>query len=188
MNIPKKLYHATRKSSLEGIFKDGLDPKFMGSIHGKMEMQPQEPVVYLSSNIRSNNLNSNLFNDEENDPIVILEIDSSYLNPDFFYPDDCLFYMFAEEDVFTDSDEVKEVLGFPDEESQQLFEEMESATNHEIAKIMKPFWNWYLLKEGEVSYSSIIPPEAIFGYRFFNDPEGSLIKTRKFRELNRLGF
>jgi len=59
------LYHATRRSSLDAIMKEGLLSRFHGKIHGAMEYGPAGDSVYLSRMKQSNNLNAALFDGED---------------------------------------------------------------------------------------------------------------------------
>lgn len=152
------MYHVTTRSRAEQILKEGLKIKHMGEIHGTMEVQPQESVLYLSKFPDSNNLNSNLF--EYQEEIVSLEIDPSFIDKTKIYPDDGMFAAIEMEALFEDENDIKDTFDIPYEEAEILLAKCFEITSSTIVD-WKIFAMWYLITEGEISVAHDIPPTAI---------------------------
>ncbi len=184
-----KLYHATKKSNLENILKNGLQTNYYGKVHGSMEYGPPSPAVYVSTNEKSSNLNSNLFNDT-NDPVIILQLNTKYLDSSMFFPDDAFFYMLFE-DWLCDVDEMvddelqeyinqsldtfAEQFGILDKEkASRIFIQLCTCADDmtEFHKIAKHIGLEYLIAQGEAAYLGDIPKEAIITWNYYIDPTG----------------
>lgn len=152
------LFHVTTRSRANQILKNGLKVSHMGDIHGTMEVQPQESVVYLSKFPDSNNLNTNLF--ELNEEIVSLEIDTSFIDKTKIYPDDGMFSAIGIEVLFEDEQEIQETFDIPHSEAEIIFNKTFELSNDNVEE-WKVFAMWYLITEGEISVAHDIPPEAI---------------------------
>lgn len=152
------MYHVTTRSRAEKIMKEGLMCRHMGDIHGSMDVQPQEAVVYLSKFPNSNNLHTNLFDSEEE--LVSLEIDPSYINKNKIYPDDGMFAAIGMEALFEDEEDIKSIFDIDHNEAEILLAQCFNLSNDTV-KEWKVFAMWYLITEGEISISHDIPKEAI---------------------------
>jgi hypothetical protein len=157
------LYHATNNVNLPAIFKDGLKPEFYSAVHGCMDIHPNVPVVYLSRNTASNNLNSGLF---EAGPVSVLKIDVSGLDQSSFYPDDAFFNAVSEGEFLTTESSIVKALGCDRPEAKAIMKRIDASTD-DMAEALKPFWRWYLHhpRGGEVSYTRNIPASAIVSVR-----------------------
>lgn len=173
--LPPKLFHVTQRSRLKSILRSGLIRRHHGEIHGSMEIRPQEPTVYLSRHDRSNNLNTRLFDEAPGNPLVILEVDSRFIKKDRIYPDDALFVLFGQEDIFEDADEVSEQLGVDIGRAAELLDHWEDQTNDKLAAEMKDLWPWYLSEHGEISVAQDIPARAITAVRDYET--GQIIRS-----------
>lgn len=152
------MYHVTTRSRAEKILKEGLKVSHMGDIHGSMEVQPQEPVLYLSKFPNSNNLNTRLF--ELNEEIVSLEINPHFIDKNKIYPDDGMFAAIAMEALFEDEEDIQDIFDIPYEEAEILLAQCFNLTN-DMVKDWKIFAMWYLITEGEISVAHDLPKEAI---------------------------
>lgn len=170
-SFPKTLYHVTQKSRLPSILKKGLVREYFGDIHGKMNIQPPEPTVYLSASKQSNNLNGRLLDESDRDPMVVIEINPAFIDPSKIYPDDALFIGFAQEDVFENAEEIAEALQITKEEAQTKLDHWESLTDQELVQDMKALWPWYLADHGEISVAQDVPVHAIMAVRDYQTGE-----------------
>lgn len=178
------LYHATKRSNLDSILKEGLTVKHYGEVHGSMEYGPPESAVYLSTCENSNNLNCRLFTEcGVDDAVIVLRIDSSKLNADKYFPDDAFFYML--DDIYcADTDEMtsSELKEFVDEmyldfATQFGFKDNKKAKRilsafcksdgsmEEYSDIAKKMGLEYLVGQGETAYLGDINPEAILDWK-----------------------
>lgn len=183
-DVTDKLYHATTLSSAKKILKNGIQRDYYGDIHGRMEISPNENVVYLSKHNSSNNLNTDLFKSGEQ--VVVIEIDASFFDKKtkHIYPDDGMFCAFGNEQYLEDAEEVAEVLSIPLEEAESLFEEMCDQFDDQLADFLKPLALLYLDQEGEISFAGDVLPEAIT--RIYDYKTGVEINPSDLRERSRL--
>lgn len=170
-------YHATLLSNGRDILKSSLKVSKCGDIHGEMDLKPNEKTIYLSSHEYSGNLNSNLF--EQDEDVIVLEIDAKIIDWDKAYPDDGMFCAFANEDYFFDEEDVSETLGISICEATSFFSELCEKKDDEIADFLKPLACVYLLSEGEFSYPIDISGhyiKSIKGYDKYIDFSENKIK------------
>lgn len=177
------LYHATRKSNLDSIMKNGIQTKYYGQVHGRMDYMPPNPAVYLSKFEHSNNLNTRLFSEcKDDDSVIILKIDITKLDAQKMFPDDAFFYMLddlyccdademdsKEKKAFIDDniDDFMSDFGFSDEiKARTLFKAFLNSDGSMAAysKIAKKMAVEYLIGQGEIAYLADISPTAILGY------------------------
>ena len=173
------LYHATTYSSALEILSSELKTEHCGKIHGEMCLKPNEKTIYFSRHEKSNNLNSNLF--EQSNDIVLLEVDTKYMDWDSVYPDDAMFVGFASEDYLCDEDDAAETFDISIQEATLFFEELCQKKDDEIADFLKPLWGLYLMKEGEISIAQNISGLSIKAIRDYNT--GELIEDKKALSL-----
>lgn len=152
-------YHATRLSSAKYILKQGFKTEKYGTIHGEQDSHPQEKTTYFSRNHSSNNLNSTLFDTDEQ--IVILKVDATFFNKEKMYPDDGMFDAWNLELLFFDVEDMSSELNLPIKHCQAFFDDAEAASDLEIPELFKPFAGWYLHEHGEISITHDIPSKAI---------------------------
>jgi hypothetical protein len=159
MPIPY-LYHATSQKNLPAIQRDGLLTRFYGTIHGGMDTHPPKPAIYLARGIKSNNLNTELF---KHGPIVVLKIDAQHLNVDEIYPDDAIYDLVTEGEIFNTARSIATALGCPLPHAHAILEQIENGDETTFPLILKPFWRWYLQwrRGGEIAYTADIPPALI---------------------------
>jgi hypothetical protein len=157
MELPE-MFHVTTESSARKILEEGLLTKHMGKIHGSMEIQPQEPVVYISRLPNSNNLNTELY--ETGEKIVSLRINPECIALDKIYPDDGMFAAIGNEDYFETAEEIAEILEIPMEEAEYVYEKTYELSSDNVEH-WKCFSLFYLFSEGEISVSHDIPKEYI---------------------------
>lgn len=162
-SISNSLYHVTKLANLDSILKHGLKTSCYGDIHGEMAIHPREKTIYLSRKPSSDNLHSALFDD--NSPLVVIEINPSFINHDSIYPDDALFIGFGEEILFVDADDIQSDLKCDTHLSNALLTLFESCLDKDLPDAMKHLWPWYLQEHGEISVSHDIPPNAIIDYK-----------------------
>jgi hypothetical protein len=153
------LFHVTNQQSAESIISQGFRTEHCGKIHGSMEIRPKENTTYFSMHSKSNNLNSNLFNDK--DTIVVIAVDSNVFDINKIYPDDGFFAAYAQEEYLENETEFSQEFGISIEESTLFFSELSEKTNAEFAEFVKPLWPIYLSKQGEISTTQNIPLSAI---------------------------
>ncbi len=178
-DISETLYHATTKSSAKAIMRDGFKKEKCGLIHGEMECRPNEKTIYLSKFVDGSNLNSNLF--DQNEEIVVLQVDPSYLKLDSIYPDDSFYMGIGQEEIFEDVDDIMDEFDIPVSEAKYLLEQTFKMTN-ETSHEFKCFALWFLKRDGEISVSHDIPKEAIMSIH--KHPESPKVK----RELDALSM
>lgn len=171
-DVCSTLYHATRLLSFDSILGEGVLQGHCGLIHGKMDVRPPVPTVYLSSNPRSNNLNTRLF-DTGPEQVIILEISTrlAEIQPSNIYPDDWLFTAFADGRILDDEHEIAGKLNIPLGDACALLESWNTAQDHNLAKAMQSAWPWYLGEHGEISVSQNIAPSAIVAARMYGTGE-----------------
>lgn len=178
----KYLYHVTKESSVKSILKNGLLTNFYGNIHGKMEISPPEKTIYLSKNKKSGNLNSNLFINDER--LVVLEIDTKFINENLIYPDDGFWCGFADENFLVDEFEVKSFFDIGIEESKNFLKYISSLNNKDLVNFTKPLWSFYLKKEGEISISQDVHQSNIIKIYDYNSD--SLLIYNKNKSKNKI--
>lgn len=164
--VPQTLYHATKLSNLDSVFKNGLQRKYCGNIHDKMDYRPPEKTIYLSKYYNSNNLNSNLF--RNNEKIAVLHINAGFLNKNLVYPDDALMSAWANEQIWFNEHEIADDLNICLDDAKEIYNLFSEAKEDTLSNIMKPLWNWYLFHHGEISVSEDICPKWIFDWHIFN--------------------
>lgn len=157
MELPE-MFHVTTESNARKILEEGLLTKNMGKIHGSMDTQPIEPVVYLSRHPDSNNLNSALF--DTNEKIVSLHINPKCIDLSKIYPDDGMFAAIGNDDYFETTEEIAELLNIPMEEAQYIYEKTYEVNSDNLEE-WKCFALFYLFTEGEISVAHDIPKEHI---------------------------
>jgi hypothetical protein len=135
------LYHATRESNVASIKKYGLLSRYYGVVHGEMDMHPPKPAIYLSRARKSNNLHSDLFNE----PVIVLKIDTRFLDHNELWPDDFIYDLWANEDILTTPRDISRALGITPDEANALKVQLDHATDEQIPMLLKPFWRWYLV-------------------------------------------
>jgi len=160
------LFHATTISAAKSILQHGLLTSKCGFIHGEMAIRPPEKTIYLSKHESSNNLNSELFT--QNQDIVILEVSTNMINENNIFPDDAFFCGFANEDYLVDHFEVAEVFNISLKEAEKFFNVICSLSGEELVEFTKPLWNFYLIQEGEISVAQDIPKQSIINIRDYN--------------------
>ena len=164
------LYHATHKSSLDSIMCEGLSPSYYGAVHGSMEYPLPKPCVYLSSLQCSENLNSALFQHDE-DEIVVLTIDAAGLNEEQFHCDDSLYSIvdgehleFVEDaaDLRAAVDEFSEAYNLPKDAVRKAFKTLiEGEDDSLYQSVLRGFWREALEIDKVVAYAKTISPERI---------------------------
>ncbi|MCE6958493.1 hypothetical protein LAZ40_05445 [Cereibacter sphaeroides] len=159
------LYHATRASNLGAILAEGLRVRHHGAVHGGMDLSPPKPAIYLSRKPASDNLHAGLFTE----PVVVLRIDTSGLDPDEMWPDDFIYGLWAEGEILSSAAAVAKAAGVSRPEGERILEGLEATEDAMLPLALKPFWRWYLLhrKGGELAHTADIPPEAILGVRHY---------------------
>lgn len=159
-----------------------MQARYYGKVHGEMEYKPAGPSVYLSRHEHSNNLNTALFEDNQEDPVIVLEIDGSYLDQEKIYPDEALFY-FIDEAILPDPDLDPNDPGFKEEfmeaatdfairygmsltRARQLLMRFFEDDGSNYPEISREMWRHYLAVDGEIAYLGDIPPQAILGWHY----------------------
>lgn len=154
------LYHATRESSVESILKNGLMVKYFGAIHEDSELHHRKTgAIYLSRKNKSGNLPENLFSE----PVVVLKIDTDYLDPRYIWPDDYFYTLWEKGEIFFDTNGIGLILGINHTDAEDLYGEMLAATDQTLPFLLRPFWRWYLMSDdgGEIAYTKDISPNAV---------------------------
>lgn len=164
------LYHATRKSALDSIMSEGLSPSYYGAVHGSMEYPLPKPCIFLSSLANSENLNSNLF-DQGEDEVVVLTIDAAGLDEEQFHCDDSLYSIvdgehleFVEDaaDLREAVDEFSEAYGLPKQAVRKAFKSLIDGEEDSLYQsVLRGFWREALEIDKVVSYADVISPERI---------------------------
>jgi hypothetical protein len=164
------LYHATRKSSLDSIMSEGLSPSYYGAIHGSMEYPLPKPCVFLSSQANSENLNSSLFEQGEEE-VVVLTIDAADLDEDVFHCDDSLYSIvdgehleFVEDaaDLREAVEEFSEAYNLPKAAVHKAFKTLIDGEDDSLYQtVLRGFWREALEVDKVVSYAGVIAPERI---------------------------
>ena len=180
--LPRTMFHATQMSRMKSILRHGLLRDHCGEIHGEMTLRPPEKTIYLSRHRNSNNLNTNLFLDTKDDPVIVLEIDTREIRHENIYPDDALFVGFGQEDVFEDAEEISEALSISVEEAQSLLDRWEAMSDVDLVKDMKSLWPWYLAEHGEISVAQDISSRSILRVRDYET--GKIIKDTRYMEMS----
>lgn len=183
-DVVDKLYHVTTIGSAKKILRGGIQRDCYGDIHGRMDISPNENVVYLSKHEFSNNLNTDLFKSGEQ--VVVLEVDASFFNKKtkHIYPDDGMFCAFGNEEYLESPEEVAEVFSIPLHEAEGLYDEMCDQFDDQLADFLKPLALLYLEKEGEISFAGDVSPEAIT--RIYDYKNGIEINPSDLRERSKL--
>lgn len=163
-------YHATRRSCVGAIRREGLRTAFHGAIHGSMEYPPVAPSVYLSRNFPPQNINTALFSNPD-DPVMILEIDGRHLDPALIYPDDLLgdildseFLEFVEDeaDIERIAPEMAAMFRLEIDKAARIMRRcMAAEDEREYPAILKDMWVEYAAAEGEIAYAGDVPAAAI---------------------------
>jgi hypothetical protein len=164
------LYHATRKSTLDSIMSEGLSPSYYGAIHGSMEYPLPKPCIFLSSLPNSENLNSTLF-DQGEDEVVVLTIDAAGLDEDAFHCDDSLYSIvdgehleFVEDaaDLREAVKEFSEAYNLPKAAVRKAFKTLIAGEDDSLYQtVLRGFWREALEVDKVVSYAGVIPPDRI---------------------------
>jgi len=164
------LYHATRKSSLDSIMSEGLSPSHYGAIHGSMEYPLPKPCVFLSSQMNSENLNTALF-DEGEEEVVVLTIDAAGLDEEAFHCDDSLYSIvdgehleFVEDasDLREAVAEFSEAYNLPKAAVRKAFKTLIEGEDDSLYQpVLRGFWREALEVDKVVSYAAVISPERI---------------------------
>lgn len=157
MDIPT-LYHVTTEKRANEILKFGLKTSFKGLNH-EVEIQPQVPLVYLSKFPNSNNLPASLADNEER--LVSLEIDPSFIDKSSIYPDDGLFCAIGQEQCFYEIEDIMDDLQLSNRDEAEFIYEQTFKLCNDTVEEWKCFAMWYLMKEGEISTTQDIPPQYI---------------------------
>lgn len=125
-----------------------------------MEIHPPKPAVYLSRYSKSNNLNTELFN---RGPVIVLKIDASGLDQDEIYPDDFLYDLVIEGELFETARSITTALKCPLSQAKIVLDQIETADTKSLPLVMQQFWRWYLKwpRGGEIAYTADIPPSMI---------------------------
>ena len=164
------LYHATRKSSLDSIMSEGLSPSYYGAIHGSMEYPLPKPCVFLSSQANSENLNTALFEEGEEE-VVVLTIDAAGLDEDAFHCDDSLYSLIDGEhleyvedaaDLREAAEEFSEAYNLPKAAVRKAFKTLIYGEDDSLYQsVLRSFWREALEVDKVVSYAGVIPPNLI---------------------------
>lgn len=152
------LYHITTESNAKSILKNGLIVSKMGENHGSMEVQPPQPMIYLSRHPNGNNLPCSLFDSGEK--LVSLLIDPTCIVKNDIYPDDGMFAAIGNDDFLTDVEDVLETLDISENDAEELVEATFKLSKDTVTE-WKDFACWYLHKEGEISTPHNIDPKFI---------------------------
>lgn len=149
---------------------EGLSPSYYGAVHGSMEYPLPKPCVYLSSLQCSENLNSALFQHDE-DEIVVLTIDAAGLNEEQFHCDDSLYSIvdgehleFVEDaaDLRAAVDEFSEAYNLPKDAVRKAFKTLiEGEDDSLYQSVLRGFWREALEIDKVVAYAKTISPERI---------------------------
>ncbi len=121
-NMPKYFYHGTRADMVQSILKNGLKPgKEVGySVHSLTNTNK----VYLTMTINSAKNWARMSN---KDDFVVLQIDSSYLNPDLLEGDyNALRDPFSDDGYYDEDND--------DEDNENEYQELDGADDYENLK------------------------------------------------------
>lgn len=164
------LYHATRKSALDSIMSEGLSPSYYGAVHGSMEYPLPKPCIFLSSLANSENLNSNLF-DQGEDEVVVLTIDAAGLDEEQFHCDDSLYSIVDGEhlEFVEDASDLREAVtdfskayNLPKAAVRKAFKTLIDEEDDSLYQpVLRGFWREALEVDKVVSYAATISPERI---------------------------
>jgi len=173
------LFHATKSKWLDGILREGISPAHCGRISGTDFIRPAEKTVYLSRHAGSSNLNTRLF--EDNDPLVILSVQTDGIDESLIYPDDSIYVGFAEEHFLVDVQDVMEAMKCSPRKARRLLERWEACYDHELPAAMKCLWQWSLAEEGEIAVAQTIAPSSIVAVHDYESGREVLIEPADIR-------
>jgi hypothetical protein len=185
------LYHATKKSSLDSIMAAGLSPAYYGAIHGSMEYPLPKPCIFLSSQQCSENLNTALF-DQGEDEVVVLTIDATGLDEAEFHCDDSLYAIvdgehleFVEDaaDLREAVDEFSSAYGLPKAAVRKAFKKLLDEEDDSLYQpVLRGFWREALEVDKVVAYAGSIPPECILDVTPYAEAQKQALDQRQSME------